>query len=92
MGKAIARGSKKALIDRCYADPESRPIILKKIGRVIKEEIKKMCSENTGSILRSGTYADIRFQVGNFTPGDETTCTCTYGHPLLMYCNQASKK
>ena len=44
MGKCVARGSKKALVDQCYADPETKKFIMKKIGRVLKEEVKKMCS------------------------------------------------
>ena len=53
MGKCVARGSKKALVDQCYADPETKKFIMKKIGRVLKEEVKKMCSSKVNSVLSS---------------------------------------
>ena len=56
MGKSIARGSRKTLIDQCYSDPQTLPLMLKKIGRVVRAEVKKMCSEKTASVLRSGSY------------------------------------
>lgn len=59
MGKSIARGSKKALIDHCYNDPDTRSRMMKKVGRILREEIKTMCSVKTASILRSGNYEDL---------------------------------
>lgn len=60
MGKSIARGSKKTLVDQCYSDPDTRPLMLKKIGRVLRAEMKTMCSQKTASILRSGNYDDMK--------------------------------
>ena len=56
MGKAIARGSKKKLVDQCYDDPDTRPIMLKKM----EEFLELMCSEKTASILCSDTYNDYQ--------------------------------
>ena len=55
-GKSIVRGCKKALVDQYFSDPSTLPDVLKKIGRVLKEEMKVMCSEKTASILCSGDY------------------------------------
>jgi len=63
MGKSIARGCKKKLIDQCYDDPDTRHRMLKKVGKILKSEIKVMCSEKTASILRSGSYDNLK----NFT-------------------------
>ena len=63
MGKSIARGCKKKLIDQCYDDPDTRNRMLTKIGRLIKAEVKVMCSQKTASILRSSSYDDLK----NFT-------------------------
>lgn len=63
MGKSIARGSKKKLIDQCYDDPDTRHIMLRKIGKIMKKEVKLICSEKTASVLRSESYDDIK----NFT-------------------------
>lgn len=60
MGRSIARGSKKSLIDQCHDDPETRKFMLNKIGRVLKGEMKIMSQVKTGSILRSGSYDDMK--------------------------------
>ena len=62
MGRSIARGSKKTLIDDCYDDPKSRHYMLKKLARVLKDELKTMSRVDTGSILRSGYDAMVTFK------------------------------
>ena len=56
MGKSIARGCKKSLVDQCYEDPVTRGIMMKKLEIVLKREMNVMCEVKTGSILRSGLW------------------------------------
>ena len=60
MGKSIARGSKKTLVDQCFSDPGTFPCLMKKLGRVLREEMKMMCSEKTASVLRNKTYGMLK--------------------------------
>ncbi|SMN01816.1 hypothetical protein SPONN_108 [uncultured Candidatus Thioglobus sp.] len=53
MSKALARGSKKSVVEDCFKDPKIHMYLKKKIGRVLKSEIKSMCSNKVNSILRS---------------------------------------
>ena len=56
MGTSIAQGSKKKLVDQCYDDPDTRPIMLRKMEAFWE----LMYSEKTASILRSNTYDDYQ--------------------------------
>lgn len=53
MSKALARGNKKTVVDDCFKDPKIHMYLKKKLGRVLKSEIKLMCSNKVQSILRS---------------------------------------
>ena len=53
MGRSIARGNKKTLVDQCYDDLETRYYLMKKIKRIIQKEMKTMCSKRMNSILCS---------------------------------------
>jgi len=60
MGKCIARGSKKALVDHCFSDPGTFPIVRRKICRLLQGEMKTMCAEKTASVLRSNSYETLK--------------------------------
>ncbi len=60
MGKSIARGSKKSLVEQCYEDPVTRSLMMKKIGIILKRELNVMCEMKTRSILRSGSWDDMK--------------------------------
>ena len=62
MGKSIARGCKKSLVDQCYEDPVTRGLMMKKLEIVSKREMNVMCEVKTGSILSSG----LRDHMKNF--------------------------
>ena len=53
IGKSIARGSKKAMIDHCFEDPVSRHYIMRKLGRLVNAEVRAMCSDPVKSVLQS---------------------------------------
>ena len=56
MGKSIARGCKKSLVDQCYEDPVTRGLMMKKLEIVLKREMNVMCEVKTGFILHSGLW------------------------------------
>ena len=76
MGLALARGSYKGLINKCYDDAGIRSIILNKIGRQLEKEMKKMCSKKVSSILCSNSsealksfkWADLLTELNNHAP------------------------
>ncbi len=51
MGKCIARGSKKALVNECFKDSQTSGYIFDKIGRLLRDDVRKMCSDYVHSIL-----------------------------------------
>ena len=55
MGKSIARGCKKSLVDQCYEDPVTRGLMMKKLQIVLKREMNVMCA-----VLRQ----DLSYVVG----------------------------
>ena len=60
MGKSIARGCKKSLVDQCNEDPVTRGLMMKKLEIVLKREMNVMCEVKTGSILRSGLWDHMK--------------------------------
>jgi hypothetical protein len=58
MSKALARGNKKSVIDDCFKDPKLFTYLKRKLGHVLKCEIKVMCSNKVKSILRSTATCD----------------------------------
>ena len=58
MSKAIARRSKKSLVDHCFNEPATFKYLKKKIGTILRSEIKMMCSNKVDSVLRSSCEGD----------------------------------
>ena len=50
VGKAVARGSKKAVINECMKDPVIQKHIIMILGRHIRSELVSMCSEAANSL------------------------------------------
>ena len=53
VGKAIARGSKKAVVNECMKDSIMRKYIVQMVGQQLRSELVSMCSEAANSILRN---------------------------------------
>ena len=49
MGKAVAHGSKKSMAKQCLEDSITRKHLFELIGIKLRNEIRIMASENTGS-------------------------------------------
>lgn len=52
VGKAVARGSKKAVIRECIKDPLMHKYTIQILGRQLRIELASLCSEAANSILR----------------------------------------
>ena len=51
VGKAVARGSKKAVINECMKDPTMQKYNILNLGGRLRRELASMCSEAANSIL-----------------------------------------
>ena len=52
LGKALARGCSKQVAGECLKDPKIRIYIIEKIGKIVRVEFCRLCSDKTDSILR----------------------------------------
>ena len=52
LGKAVARRCSKRVAGECLKDPNIRKYIIEKIGKIVRVELCRMCSDKTASILR----------------------------------------
>ena len=52
LGKALARGCSKQVAGECLKDPKIRIYIIEKIGKIVRVELCRLCSDKTDSILR----------------------------------------
>ncbi len=60
IGKAAARGSRKAVANESMKDPVTRRYILEKVGRILRSELAAMCADMTASVLRSQSVEDMK--------------------------------
>lgn len=51
IGKAVARGSKKAMVEECFKDPVMKKYLVETVGRIVRSELIAMCSVKVSSIL-----------------------------------------
>ena len=59
-GKLVARGSKVVIAEECLKNRDMKTAIVTKIGRLIREEVRVMCSNKSDSILRSTDPSTLR--------------------------------
>ena len=59
LGKAVARGSWKATVLEIMKDENGRKYCIQKIGVLIRNELHKLCSPTTKSILGSQSLSDL---------------------------------
>ena len=52
LGKAVARRSNRVVAGECLMIPKVRQYTIRKIGKLIRIELCKLCSQKTSSILR----------------------------------------
>ena len=85
LGKAVARGSWKATALETLKDKNGLKYCLKKIGIMIRNEIKKLCSPATNSILSSQDLSDL-----NHFTWDKLHCELASNAPVLYNILQES--
>lgn len=59
LGKAIARGSRTAIIAQCLKQPEMRDILIKKVGKLVQNEVAYMCSNKFKSTQLQHSKDDL---------------------------------
>ena len=59
VGKAIARGSRKAVAEQCFKDPSTKKYLLEVFGREIRKDIRHISSSKTPSCLRYSSPEDL---------------------------------
>ena len=57
--KSIARGNWKIVVSRTLKDPVKREYIVECVGRILKYELRQLCSDKCSSLLRSNKPDDI---------------------------------
>ena len=78
LGKAVARGSWKSTVLETLKDKNGLKYCLKKIGVMIRNEIKRLCSQAVNSILSSQSVSDMN----DFT-WDKLHCELAANAPVL---------
>lgn len=78
LGKAVARGSWKSTVLETLKDKNGLKYCLKKIGVMIRNEIKRLCSQAANSILSSQSLSDLN----DFT-WDKLHCELACNAPVL---------
>ena len=58
--KSLTRGNWKAVISRNMKDPVKQQYIIECVGRVLKYELQRFCSDSVPSILRSNSIEHIK--------------------------------
>ena len=55
VGKAVARGSKKAVIRECMKDPAMHKYTIQVVGQCVRQELASLCSESVKSVYTPRT-------------------------------------
>ena len=59
-GKLIAHGSKVAIAEECLNHKDVKAAIIAKVGKLVREEIRVMCSDRHDSVLKSSNVQNLR--------------------------------
>ena len=59
-GKLVARGSKVAIAEECIKIKDLKVAIIAKVGSIIREEVRVLCSDDSNSILKSTDSKSLR--------------------------------
>ena len=83
IGKAVAKRSRQSVARECFKKPTTRKHLLKHIGMVIRNELKAMCSDKVGSLLRADLHS--RHLHGKAPGRIVQECSCFY--KSVICCN-----
>ena len=59
MGKALARRSKKAVVAECMRNNAMRKYVMVNMSRIVKSEIRTLCSNKANSVLRNHSVTSL---------------------------------
>jgi hypothetical protein len=59
LGRFVARGSYLAIAKQCFEDEKMRKYIIKKLVNILQVEMKRLCSNDTNSVLMSKSADDL---------------------------------
>lgn len=59
-GKLVARESKVAIAEECMKIKHLKVAIIAKVGKIIREEVRVLCSNDSNSILKSTDSKSLR--------------------------------
>ena len=59
-GKLIARGSKVAIAEECLNHKDVKAAVIAKVGKLVREEVRVMCSDGHDSVLKSTNPQNLR--------------------------------
>ena len=59
-GKLVARGSKVATAEECMKIKDLKVTIIAKVGKIIHEKVRVLCSNDSNSILKSTDSKSLR--------------------------------
>ena len=58
MGKAVARKNHRTVAEECWKSPNISKHVMHKLGTMLRQELKMMCSDSTRSVLRTQSLSD----------------------------------
>ena len=87
VGKLLARGSKVAIAEECLKNRDMKAAMVTKVGKLIREEVRVMCSNKSDSILRSTDPNTLR----NFKCDSVVKEMERYAPVLLKILKEATK-
>ena len=59
-GKLVARGSKVAIAEECLNHKDVKAAVIAKVGKLVREEVRVMCSNRHDSILKNTNPQTLR--------------------------------
>ena len=62
IAKILARGSKASIIKECLNDEKMRKIVFSQVGRIVRKEIRILCSDKFGSVMKKGSVRKYSFK------------------------------
>ena len=76
IGKAVARGSRLAIVSHCLDDAVVRKHIISRIGKMVQSEVATLCSDRCNSILRRHSkeqllkfkWENVNLEMGEHAP------------------------
>ena len=90
LGRILARGSKASLIRECLNDEYLRKLVVSQIGGILYNEIRELCSNKFGSIMKSKPEAVRKYSSDKII--EEMQSCAPVLLQLLRMCTQTRRR